>query len=60
MNLRNGNGIMVLATMFVGHGHHAYGSPLEALFRQDGTARETWDDVAIVKDDSVGVSLIVE
>ena len=51
---------MVLATVLVSHRNHSHGSPLEALFRQDGTARKTWDDVAIVEDDRVGVTLVVE
>ena len=60
MNLRHRNGIMVLATVFVGHGYNSHSSPFEALFCQYGSTREAWDDVSIMEDDRVGVALLVE
>ena len=51
---------MVLPTVFVGNRDHAHGSPVESFLRQYRSSGKTWDDIAVVEDDCVGVAFFVE
>lgn len=51
---------MVLASVLVGNGNYANGSPMEPLFCQHRSSREAGDDISVMEDNRIGKATFVE